>query len=625
MSPQFTLKDAGRENRILRNRLIVSVVAILVMLGLLVARLATLQIHKHDHFITLSQENRVKILPIPPTRGIIYSRDGVVLAENRPSFSLEVVPEGVADLEQTLIELSRIIEITETDILRFRQALRQKRRFENVPLRFNLTEEEVARFAIDRHRFPGVDISAQLTRHYPHGEATAHLLGYVGRIDENDLRSIDRSNYAGTSHIGKLGVERAYEDDLHGQVGYQQVEINAQGRILRVLERTPPRPGRDLHLTVDLALQYAAIEALGDRRGAVVAIDPRNGDVLALVSNPGYDPNPFVNGIDVQSYQDLRKSPERPLFNRALQATYPPGSTVKPFLGLIALELGVRTPDQPSWCPGWYSLPGHSHRYRDWKRTGHGRVNLERGIVESCDVYFYQLAQDLGIDRMHQGMTKFGFGRRTRIDLPGEAEGLMPSREWKRRVRNLPWYPGETLITGIGQGFMLATPLQLAYATALVSNRGVAVVPRVVQGIEDPGDQQVRTLEPRRETIFDDVRDAHWEYVVDSMELVVHGATGTARRTGLEAAYRFAGKTGTSQLFQVRQDQDARKLEIPEHLQDHALFVAFAPADRPEIALAIIVENGGSGSAAAAPIARTLFDRFLDQAPLPRVTEAGSG
>lgn len=611
MSSPLILKDPGSESLAFRDRAIVVATVMGLLLLTLTLRIAQIQIVDYDHYTTLSQENRVKILPIPPTRGLIFSRDGVLLAENRPSFSLEVVPERVVDTGAVFGALKSVITITDEDIARFHRTVKKKRRFENVPLRFNLSEEEVARFAINRHRFPGIDIVARPTRFYPVGENTVHAVGYVGRIDEEDLKRINASNYSGTSYIGKAGVEKAHEAELHGRVGYQQVEVNAQGRILRVLERTPPEPGKDLYLTLDLSLQAAAIEALGEQRGAIVAIDPRTGGVLTMVSTPGYDPNPFVNGIDAKGYKELRDSPGRPLFNRALQGKYPPGSTVKPFVALAGLQYGLRIPEDASWCPGWLSLPGQEHRYRCWKKTGHGRISLKQAIAQSCDVYFYQLALDLGIDRLHDYLVEFGFGRPSGIDLAGERAGLLPSRAWKRKARHAEWYPGDTLNTGIGQGFFLATPMQLATAVATLANHGSPIHPTLANRLEDPVSRAVTDIigglaRPRRKFNLD-----HWAHVVGAMAEVVHGRTGTAKAAGAGAAYRFAGKTGTSQVFGIRQNQTIQMKTLDKGLWDHALFIAFAPFDNPSIAVAIIVEHGGSGSGAAAPIARKLFDRYL--------------
>jgi penicillin-binding protein 2 len=611
MPKEFHLKNIGEESQLIRRRIYFAGYFMLFLLLFVVVRIFYLQVIMHEHFTTLSQFNRVKILPIPPIRGLIFSQDGVLLAENRPSFSLELVPEQIDDLKSVVDRLGKIITIKDTDISRFDGLLKKTRRFKSVPLRYNLDEDEVAKFAVNQHLFPGVDIKARLNRHYPLSTEIAHTVGYVGRIDEKDLNSLNASNYSGTNHTGKLGVEKAYEEILHGKVGYQQVEVNAQGRIIRVLDKTAPEPGRNLHLTLDISLQRAAVEALQGKRGAIVAINPENGDVLAMVSSPGYDPNPFVNGIDQESYKQLLQSEDTPLVNRAMQGEYPPGSTIKPFLGLIALDSGVRNINDETWCPGWYTLQGNEHRYRDWKKQGHGQSNLKKAITESCDVYFYTLAYELGINRIHTGLRNFGFGQITDIDIGGETDALLPSRDWKQKVFKQPWYPGETLILGIGQGYMLTTPLQLAKATATLASRGKMVKPQLVAEIRDPITDEVVSVPEtvnRHITIRNPI---YWDLIIDAMTDVVHGIRGTARRTGLNASYRFAGKTGTAQVIGIAQDEEYNKDEVPDEFRDHALFIAFAPVNAPKIAVAIIVENGGAGSRTAAPIARRLFDYYL--------------
>jgi penicillin-binding protein 2 len=618
LSPLVTIKDAVWESALFRARALVAAGAIGLMTALLLARLGDLQILDYRHFATLSEDNRVKVVPVAPTRGLIFDRNGVVLAENVAAFSLEVVPEAVDDLEATVEALAEVVEITDADRERFQRGLRTSRRFQRVPLRLRLSEEEVARFSVNRHRFPGVDVEARLGRYYPLGPLAAHVVGYVGRISERELRILDAADYRGTSHVGKTGVEQSYEDALHGDVGFQHVEINAQGRVLRVLERRDPGPGDNLTLHLDVGLQQAAIMALGEENGAVVAIDPITGGVMAFVSKPGFDPNLFVDGIDHESYGALLRSPARPLFNRALNGQYPPGSTVKPFLGLAGLELGIEKARRKVWCPGWFRLPGKEHRYRDWKRTGHGRVGLHESIVESCDVYFYELALEMGIDRMHRFMREFGFGEDSGIDLASESSGLNPSRIWKRAVKHQPWYPGETLISGIGQGFTLATPLQLAHAVATLAMRGLKLSPRLVM-------QRERRKSPEGEIRDEAGAVAHiepraaenWETVIDAMEAVVHGPRGTARHIAPEAGYRMAGKTGTAQVFTIGQEEEYEEESVAKKLRDHGLFIGFAPVDRPRIAVAVLVENGGSGSRSAAPVARAVIDRFLASQPDP--------
>jgi penicillin-binding protein 2 len=605
------LDNHHEEQRIFRAR----VTAALAMAGLLAlivgARLVYLQILQYEHFATRSDENRLKILPIPPTRGLIYDRNGVLLARNRPSYRLEITPEQVEDLDQTLERLGRLVALRPVDLERFERLRRRKPAFEGIPLRFRLTEDEVARFAVNRHHFPGVEIAARLSRHYPLGHEVVHAVGYVGRIDERELKRVDGADYAGTSHIGKVGVEGAYEDTLHGHVGHQRVEINAAGRVVGVIEETLPSPGRNLYLTIDVGLQITAKAALGEFNGAVVAIDPRSGDVLALVSKPGYEPNAFVNGIETEDYRALRTDPNRPLFNRALRGQYPPGSTIKPFLALAALELEVQRPDQATYCPGFFRLPNHSHRYRCWKKAGHGYMDMDRAIVQSCDTFFYDLAHKMGIERMHQFMSFFSFGVRTGIDIGGEITGIMPSPEWKRANRGMPWFPGETVIAGIGQGYVVTTPLQLATATAVLASRGHGRHPRVVYALEDPVSRETTLLPPRPMEPMPLRDPANWDYLVDSMTRVVHSDRGTARRIGAGIPYQIAGKTGTAQVFGIKQDEEYDEEKVAKRLRDHALFVAFAPAEAPRIALAVVVENGGHGGSTAAPVARKVLDHFF--------------
>jgi penicillin-binding protein 2 len=604
------LRDHLRDRHRFFGRAVAAGIGVSALVLVVVARLFALQVVDHQHYTTLSQDNRVKLVPLPPTRGLIYDRNGVVLAQNRPSYSLEITPEQVRDLDKTLAELGKVITISDADLERFQRLRRQKRRFESIPIRVRLTADEAAQFAVHRHRFPGVDVEARLSRHYPHEDKTAHVLGYVGRISEKDLEQIDQSEYAGTSYIGKIGVEKTYEETLHGDVGMQQVEVNALGRIVRVLESTPPAPGRDLHLHIDIRLQEIAMQAFEGRNGAAVVIDPRNGGVLALVSTPGFDPNLFVEGISRDDYAALQADQEKPLYNRAIRGQYPPGSTIKPFVALAGLEMNAISFDTTKYCPGFYQLPGHSHRYRDWKRWGHGPVDLDASIVESCDVYFYDLSRELGVDRMHEYLAHFRFGERTGIDLVGERPGLLPSRDWKRRARRQPWYPGETLIMGIGQGYFLATPLQLAAATAAFANGGTFIEPRIVASVQDPANGGPPELLGAAVEAIPVQQQANWDDVHRAMEHVITGERGTAKRIRSDR-YTIAGKTGTAQVFTVGQDEEYNEEEIAEKLRDHALFVAYAPAENPEIAVAVIVENAGHGGAVAAPLAKRILDAHL--------------
>ena len=621
MASLFTIKDSSRESLLFSLRAVSAALIVGILALVLVGRLVHLQIFKHQHFTTLSENNRVKIVPIAPTRGLIFDRQGEILAQNLPTYSLEVVPEVIEDVGVLVAELRAIVEITDEDEEAFLAALARKRRFEKVPLRLQLDDREVARFAVNRHRFPGVEIGARLTRNYPLGELGVHLIGYVGRISKRELDRIDQTDYRGTSHIGKTGVEASYEDWLHGKVGYQHVETNAQGRILRVLERHDPIPGRNLFLTMDAKLQRTAKGALGEENGAIVALDPATGAVLAMASNPGFDPNLFAHGIDLETYRNLQRSPNRPLFNRAVNGQYPPGSTIKPFLGLAGLERAIGYAEAESWCPGWFRLPGRKRRYRDWKKYGHGRIGLHGAIVQSCDVFFYELALALGIDRMHEYLSDFGFGERTGIKLAGESRGLMPSRTWKRNARGQPWFPGETVITGIGQGYMLATPLQLASATAAISMRGMRLRPKVVDRVVNPSSGDIGEVEPEIVATIESFDVSNWKRIVEAMTGVVHGSLGTARRINDGLAYQMAGKTGTAQVFGIGQNEEYDANKLDKKLHDHGLFIAFAPVGQPRIAVAVVVEHGGSGSEAAAPLARIVIDAYLGDKPTPAVPE----
>lgn len=611
MPTRLTLKDHLLESRLIMQRafVLLSIGGLLCLV--LFARLIYLQVIAHEHYRTLSEDNRVKLQPLPPNRGLIYDRNGILLAENLPSYRLEITPEQIDDMQATLDALAKIVQIRDIDRTRFEQLRTRKPRFESIPLLFNLSDEDVARFSVNRHLFPGVEISAGLARHYPHGALAAHAIGYVGRIDEQALKELDTSNYRGTTHIGKIGIEKSYEGLLHGTVGLQQVETTAQGRVLRVLNRNAPASGRNLYLTLDSRVQLAAERAFGEFSGSAIAIDPNNGDVLAFVSLPSYDPNLFVNGIDFATYSALKDNDRQPLFNRALRGQYPPGSTVKPFMGLAGLELGVTTSHSRTYCPGYYTLAGNERKYRDWKRTGHGTVDLDNAITQSCDVYFYDLALSLGIDNMHSYLSHFGFGRATGIDIIGEVSGLLPSREWKRKRRNQPWFPGETIITGIGQGFFLVTPLQLANTAAVLANGGRILQPNIVHAEQAANSSALQPYPPRLLETITISQQAHWDDVIHAMTDVVHGARGTARAIGVNSPYRIAGKTGTAQVYGLKEEEKYDANAIDEKLRDHALFIAFAPVDDPKIAVAVIVENGGGGGSVAAPIARKILDAYL--------------
>jgi penicillin-binding protein 2 len=609
--PWGEFKDTAAERRLFQRRAMVVLVLVLFLLGVLIARMYQLQVVEHEIYTTLSDKNRVQVQSVAPPRGLIYDRNGVLLAENRPVFSVTLVPERVGNIDEALAKLGGLVSVSEEDLERFRRRLQERRRpFQALPLRYDLTEQEIARLAVHRHELPGVEVAAELVRYYPHSELTAHALGYVGRINRQELQRIDPVNYAGTNYIGKSGVERFYEELLHGEVGYQHVETNARGRTLRVLERQNPVPGEDIKLHMDLRMQRLAHELLDGRRGAIIAIEPTTGGLLALASVPGFDANLFVTGIGVEAYRELSESPDKPLFNRALRGQYPPGSTLKPMLAVAGLDSGATTRDKTIWDPGYFTLKSGGRRWRDWKRTGHGWVDLKASVAQSCDIYFYEMAVDMGVDTIHDYLSQFGFGEDATLDVSGALSGLLPSRDWKRAVHNEPWYPGDSVNLGIGQGYMLATPLQLATATSVLANRGSWAEPRLLKDVS--GDRSVEDVLPRatHQSITLENPDT-WEFVVEAMAEVMHGAKGTARSAGRGASYRMAGKTGTAQVFSLAEDEEYNEEEVRERLRDHALFVGFAPVENPKIAVAVIVENGGSGSGTAAPVARAMFDAWL--------------
>ncbi len=603
------IRDNLRESRLFGSRLTVVAGVVGVLTLILLLRIAYLQIVNYRHFATLSQENRVNPIPIPPVRGFILDRNGVVLAQNYPVLTLEVVPDQVEDMGALLKEIGKLVTLNERDLKLFAKQLRERPRFESLTLRSNLTDEEAARFAVVRHRWNGAELRARLQRHYPQGALAVHALGYVGRISEDDVEEIDKNAYRGTQHIGKLGVEQSYEDKLLGTVGFEKVETDAHGRAIRVLERIAPVAGKHLHLSLDARMQALAEQALGERKGAVIAMEPKTGAVLTFASTPTYDPNPFVNGIDPESYGRLRDDRHKPLLNRALNGQYAPGSTIKSFFGLAALEAG-ENPAKQVVCPGWYSLPGSSHRFRCWKSAGHGAVDLHDAVVQSCDVYFYRLAVTLGVDRMTAYLAGHGFGSPTGVDVRGESKGLLPTAEYRGR-RSMQWLPGETVITGIGQGAVLVTPLQLATAIAGIANRGLHPQPRLVAAIEDPAGKARVPLPLPPMAPAGGYTPEQFETMVQNLTDVVHGEGGTARGIGWNAPYKIAGKTGTAQVKSVGQSERYVESRVAEEHRDHALFVAFAPVEDPKIAVAVIVENGGHGSSAAAPIARQLMDLYL--------------
>lgn len=622
MAERLTLKDSYHEVRIFTVRTLVAAMVMIVGFGVLIYRYYDLQINQYEKYRTESDRNRVQLQPLPPRRGLIYDRNGVVLADNAPSYSLTITKEKVKDLNKTLALVRSLISIDDDDIDKFMGRLKDRYPYQSVPVKFRLNEEEIAILAINRPRLPGVEVEAEFVRSYPHGALLAHALGYVGRISEKELKSLTGDqvqNYAGTNYMGKIGVERYYEDALHGEVGYQNVETNARGRVLRVLERGEATPGDDVRLYLDVKLQQVTQEAFGEHRGAAVAIDPKTGGVLALVSTPSFDPNLFVTGIPGPIYRELRDSLDRPLYNRTLQGTYPPGSTMKPFYALAGLFYGTVTPSTRISDPGFYQLPNDSRQYRDWKRGGHGgAVDVYDAIAQSCDVYFYDLAHRLNIDKLHDFTVQFGFGSPTGIDNTFERGGVMPSRDWKRKALKQTWYPGETLSAGIGQGYVAATPLQLAVATATIANRGARFEPRIVKSV---GGHDIPVPEAKHVELPKSI----WDVVIEGMRLVVHGERGTAKGIGKNIAYTMAGKTGTAQVVGYAQGIKYDASQVDKRKRDHALFIAFAPIEDPKIAIAIIVENGEHGASAAAPIARKMADLYLLGEVQNQPGDVGSG
>lgn len=620
MGSRFEIKNYQREHYFFRIRLAVAAVFVIACFGILASRMFYLQMAKHDHYQTLAESNRISLVPIVPNRGLILDKNGMVLAHNFFVYTLEITPSRVEDVEETINQISNLVEVSALDRKRFKKILSESQEFESVPLRTHLNETEAARFAVNRYRFPGVEIKSRLFRHYPQRALGSHLVGYIGRINDKDLLNLkesgELSNYKGSDHIGKSGLEQYYESTLHGKTGFKQLEIDSGGHAVRVLSSTPPVPGNNLILSVDSKLQKIGEEAFGDRRGALVALNPKTGEVLAYVSMPTFDSNLFVGGIDTENWKALNESLDRPLINRPLRGIYPPGSTFKPFIALAGLEAGRRNPPFSINDPGFFQLPGNTHRYRDWKPQGHGIVDMRKAITISCDTFFYGLAHEMGIKAMTSFVSHFGFGKKTGIDIKGELEGLLPTPEWKKRRFNQPWYPGETVIFGIGQGYMLATPMQLAQATAIFANNGVAMKPHLVTDIEEPS---TGVRHPTKLVSMDRI-----ELDPENVEIVRKGMEdvtlpgGTAVAVGAGAPYTVAAKTGTAQVVGIKQGEkyDADKLD--ERHRDHALFIAYAPADDPQIALAVIVENGGGGGSVAGPIARKVIDYYLlGKEPVP--------
>jgi penicillin-binding protein 2 len=607
MNKRISIKNPKQEIQLITSRSILTLILIgMLMVGLIV-RLFCLQLIERAHYTTLSNHNWLELVPIEPTRGLIYDRHGVLLAENIPVFSVDIIPNQTPHLNETLTQLGALVALQDNDLTQFQKQLKQHRRFDEIPLKLKLTEQEVARISENQYRLPGVLIKARLMRHYPQGESFSHVIGYVGRINAEELQNIDAVNYSANYYIGKAGVEKFYEDALHGRVGYEQVEKEASGKPIRTLKTIQAVPGKNIYLTIDAHLQTIAEQALNDHRGAVVAIDPNNGQILALVSKPTFDPNLFVQGIPQKEYDILKNSPDRPLFNRVIRGLYPMASTIKPYLALEALRANVTDPDATFFDPGWFSLPSSSHIFHDWQKKGHGWVNLERAIISSCDTYFYQLAYKMGIQRIDTVLAQFGFGKPTGVDLEGELPGIVASPDWKYRIKGIHWYPGDTVISGIGQGFMLATPLQLAEAISTLANRGKQYAPYLKLGEQIPGQPPLLSTPIAFDAVT--LEDTNiWKRITDAMQGVATSPQGTGFRFG-QHAYSVAMKTGTAQVV-AKHDYEENSHEqdrLPERLRDHHLLIVFAPADQPRIALAIITENSNQ----TLQVARRMLDYYL--------------
>ncbi|MCE5163001.1 peptidoglycan DD-transpeptidase MrdA [Plesiomonas sp. PI-19] len=619
-------RDHSSESALFFRRAIVAFIGILLLSGVLVANLYHLQVQNYEDYQTRSNDNRIKLLPIPPSRGLIYDRNGILLAENRTVFQLEMVPEKVDSVDKTLAALRPIVGLTDEDIANFRKERKRSRRFSSIPIKTPLNEEQVARFAINQYLFPGVEVKGYLKRYYPYGEALTHVIGYVAKINDKDVVRLDKegrlANYAGTHDIGKLGIEKYYENILHGQVGSEEVEVNNRGKVIRKLREQPATAGQNITLSLDLELQQYIERILGKRRGAVVVMDPRDGSILAMVSSPSYDPNLFVNGIPSKTYSALLNDPDRPLINRTTQGTYPPASTVKPLITVAALESGAITTKTTLFDPGWWKLPGSEKRYRDWKKWGHGQLNITKAIEESADTFFYQVAYDMGIDRLSEWMKKFGFGQYTGVDISEERSGVMPSREWKMARYRKPWYQGDTIPVGIGQGYWTATPLQLAKAMTILINDGEVKPPHLLKSIQGNG---ITMNYPEENLPSIGVKDSgYWEIAKDGMYGVNNRPNGTARRSFAGTPYKSAGKSGTAQVFSLAPNQTYDAKKLANYLHDHAWFTGFAPYDNPQVVVSILLENAGGGSTNGAPIARKIFDHILlgkNDTDLPAATQ----
>ncbi|MBT0341458.1 penicillin-binding protein 2 [Vibrio campbellii] len=612
------IRDYQAEARLFSSRAIVAFLGIVILMGLLVANMYNIQVNQFQDYKTRSNDNRIKVVPIAPNRGLIYDRNGVLLAENRPVFNLELTPEKIKDIDSTIEALQTILEITPEQVERFHRERKRTRRFKSVPLLTQLNENQVAVFSVNQYRFPGVEISATLKRYYPFSEVLTHVIGYVSRINDRDMQRLIReekdANYQATRDIGKLGIEKYYEDLLHGTAGYQEVEVNSRGRVIRTLKYVPPIAGKDIVLNLDINLQLYVHQLLDGRRGSAVVLDPRDNGVLAMVSSPSYDPNAFVHGISGKAYRALLNDKNRPLVNRTTLGIYPPASTIKPFIAVAALEEGVITPKTTRNDPGYWRIPNSDTRpFRDWLRWGHGRVDIIKSIVESVDTFFYQIAYDMGIDRLSNWMMMFGFGDYTGIDIYEESKANMPTREWKMARHKTPWYKGDTIPVGIGQGYWTATPMQIAKATSVLVNEGAVTAPHLLKAtIDNGGDfEEQENSEYVTYPPIQNVPDKYWNMAKEGMRSVNHGTKGTARRSFYNMDYQTGGKSGTAQVFGLGEDEEYNADEVAEHLRDHALFTGFAPFDDPEVVVSVVLENAGGGSSNGAPVTRKIFDRVI--------------
>ncbi|MBK5142837.1 peptidoglycan DD-transpeptidase MrdA [Budviciaceae bacterium BWR-B9] len=606
-------RDHTAESALFIRRALVALVGVIILIAILIANLYNIQIKRFEDYQTRSNDNRIKLVPIAPTRGLIYDRNGVVLAENRTIYQLELVPEKISNLKGVMEELRSVVDLDDDDIANFEKERKNSRRFTPIALKTKLTELQISRFAVNQYRFPGIEIKGYQRRFYPYGSALTHVVGYVSKINTQDLERLAANDqlqdYSATHDIGKQGIEKYYEEVLHGKPGYEEVEVNSRGRVIRQLNEQPPQAGKDIYLTIDLNLQKYIEELLGTRRAAVVVSDPRDGGILAMVSSPSYDPNMFVDGIAYSDYQKLLNDPDRPLINRTTQGTYPPASTVKPYVAVAALSEGVITKKTSIYDPGWWQLPNTDKRYRDWKRSGHGHLDVTRALEESADTYFYQVAYDMGIDRLSGWMRKFGYGEYSGIDIAEEYPGVMPTREWKMKRHKKQWYQGDTIPVGIGQGYWTATPMQMSKSLVTLINDGLVKTPHLLSGTKING--KLVPYQQKENIHIGDIKSGFWEIAKDGMYGVVSRPNGTARRVFAGTPYKAAGKSGTAQVFGLKKNEVYNAKKISEHLRDHALFVGFAPYDSPRVAVSMILENGGGGGGNAGPIVRRILDHIL--------------